>query len=112
MLDRPIGDAPIAVQPVGLGKRTRGTGVEAQRAISTKVFEGLLGLKTTQIQREKQLAEQEPRPALRMQQHRVLSHRPQTGAGRQLALQHGTGIHIAARLAVRKRLADPSLQVP
>ncbi len=43
VLDRPVGDAAVAVQPVGLGERAGRAGVEAEGAAAAEVGERLVG---------------------------------------------------------------------
>src|SRR5688572_24094739 len=91
VLDRPVADAQVAAQPVGPDQRPGRTSLEAPRAAPAQVGERQVG---RQVEREQQLADQKPRTAVRVQEHCVLTERPETGARRELALEDRTGVDV------------------
>src|SRR4029077_1467750 len=109
VLDRPVGDAPVGVQPVGLGERAGRAGVQAEGAAPAEIFKWPV---RRQVEAEEELAEEEPRSTLGMEQHRILPHRADPRPSRQLALEDRPGVDVAPGLAARERREDALLNGP
>ena len=101
-LDREVADAAARVEHVGRDQSAGGAGVQARGAGPAHVGARRVRL---HLQVGDDLAEEEPRAVLGMQQTGVLAPRPQAGGGGVGALHDRSGVHVDARLH-RAQLGD------
>ena len=95
MLDRQVRDAARRVEHAGRDQRLRRTRVEAQRAGAALIERRRVGLER---QAADDLAEEDPRPELRVDHAGVLADPAEARVLRVDALLHGAGVDVGPRL--------------